>query len=212
MAILLSVVLGVSAWATWVSFSRRTMSQATDQISASLKDVGRSLKVRGTADYGAWALGYLSITALPTGEHILLAVPGGERYGSQGSNGLLRAPAVAKLLARPPAQSQTTTVSTPSGRVLVLASPMREQGRTVGSVVVTYALESLEQDQERVLVLVSIEAVIALLGPISCSGACSGRSGTSPRRPAPSLRAISTCASATRDRTTRWGSWPAPST
>ena len=139
------------------------MSQATDQISASLKDVGRSLKVRGTADYGAWALGYLSITALPTGEHILLAVPGGERYGSQGSNGLLRAPAVAKLLARPPAQSQTTTVSTPSGRVLVLASPMREQGRTVGSVVVTYALESLEQDQERVLVLVSIEAVIALL-------------------------------------------------
>ncbi len=163
LAVLLSVVLGVSAWATWVSFSRRTMSQATDQISASLKDVGRSLKARGTTDYNAWALGYLSITALPSGEHILLATPGGERFGSQGSNGLLRAPAVARLLRHPPEQSQTLKVSTPSGRVLVLASPMHEQGRTVGSVVVTYALESLEQDQERVLVLVSIEAVIALI-------------------------------------------------
>ena len=163
LAILLAVVLGVSTWATWVSFSRRTMSQATAQITASLKDVSRSLRVRGAADYNAWALSYLSITALPAGEHVLLAVPGGARYGSQGSNSLLRAPAVAHLLRQPPASTTTSTVTTPSGGVLLLASPMREQGRAVGSVVVAYDLNSLEQDQERVLVLVSVEAVIALL-------------------------------------------------
>ena len=167
LALLLAVVLGVSAWATWVSFSRRTMSQATEQIAASLSDVGRSLTARGAVDYNAWALSYLSITALPAGEHILLAVPGGARYGSQGSNGLLRAPAVRRFLGHPPARSITTTVSTPSGRVLVLASPMTESGRSVGAVVVTYDLESLERDQERVLMLVSIEAVIALLAAVA---------------------------------------------
>ena len=163
LAILLAVVLGVSAWATWVSFSRRTMSQATDQITASLKDASRSLRARGVADYNAWAVNYLSLTALPTDEHVLLALPGGDRFGSQGSNGLLRTPEVATLLKHPPARSQTSTVETPSGQVLLLAAPIREQGRTVGSVVITYDLSSLEQDQHRVLLLVSVEAVIALL-------------------------------------------------
>ena len=169
LAFLLAVVLGVSTWATWVSFSRRTTSQATDQISASLSDVGRSLNVRGTTDFNAWALNYLSVTALPSDEHVLLEVPGGERFGSQGSNRLLRSKDIASLLAHPPAQSQTSTVTTPSGKVLVLAAPMRERGRTVGSVVISYDLGSLERDQDRVLWLVSFEGLIALLVAVTGS-------------------------------------------
>ena len=162
MAVLLAIVLGMSAWATWVSFSRRTTSQATEQISASLRDVSRSLGSRGMTDLGTWALRYLSITALPADEHVLLELPGGTRYGSEGTNRLLKSPQVAALLAHPPARSTTSTISTTDGRTLVLASPIRSSGKQVGSVVVTYELRSLDRDRGRVLALVLVEAGIAL--------------------------------------------------
>ena len=163
LAILLGIVLAVSAWATWISFSRRTTAQATNQIAAELRDFCRALGARGGQPLNDWAVSYLSLTALPSGEHVLIALRKQARFGSQGSSPLLKDLNLKRLLENPPSKTTTQTLETPMGTTLVVTSPIMDIDKRIGTVVVTYDLSSLESDQHRVLVLVLIEAAIALL-------------------------------------------------
>lgn len=162
LAILLAVVLGVSAWATWASFSRRTSAQATEQIAAELRDLSRALGARDGAPLESWAVGYLSQTALPPGEHVMLDLEGSRRLGDQGSASLMRTPELRALLRSAPSRTTSATLETAEGPVLAVTSPVLSEGRVVGTVVVTSELSTLRADQHRVLVLVLVEASIAL--------------------------------------------------
>ena len=86
-----------------------------------------------------------------------------------GSNGAGRdstSPAIDALLTSPPSTTDVRTVSTASGPVLALATPIVEGTKQVGSFLAVYDLSSLRADQRHVLVLALIEAAVALIAAV----------------------------------------------
>ena len=163
LAVLLVLVLGASAFITWFSFSSRATSRAKAEISAQLRDVVRSVSARGAQSIDAWELSYLSVTALPSGNEIVLQTPSGDRVRSQGATPLLSSPPITQLLSHPPATSTISTVSSSNVPVLALASPLVSGGHRVGAVVITSSLAAVGSDQRRVLLLVVAEATLAVV-------------------------------------------------
>ena len=166
LALLLALVLGVSAWATWLSFSQRTTRQATADLVAELQDFKRAISQRGSTPLPTWTVQYLSLTVLPAGESVVVDLPNHLRYGSTGAGALLKDPAIDALLTSPPSTTDVRTVSTASGPVLALATPIVEGTEQVGSFLAVYDLSSLRADQRHVLVLALIEAAVALIAAV----------------------------------------------
>ncbi|MEI8050292.1 MAG: HAMP domain-containing sensor histidine kinase [Actinomycetes bacterium] len=167
LALLLAVILGVSAWVTWLSFSRRSTDQATTALSAQLSALNRSAAGRGSTTTSDWAVRYLSGAALPSGQRMIIWLPGGVRFGSADAKALLRDPTVRRLMSSPPAVTHSATIHTALGPARVLTSPILEGGTTVGSVLVSYDLSASESDQRRVLALAAFEAVVGLVAAVA---------------------------------------------
>lgn len=166
LALLLALVLGVSAWATWLSFSQRTTRQATADLVAELQDFERAIAQRGSTPLPAWTLQYLSLTVLPAGESVVVDLPNHLRYGSTGAASLLKDPVVDTLLTAPPRRTEVRPVTTAKGPVLALATPIIQGAQPVGSFLAVYDLSSLRADQRHVLVLALLEAAVALIAAV----------------------------------------------
>ena len=169
LALLLALVLGISAWATWLSFSQRTTSQASAELTAQLRNFDRAAHSRGTASLSSWTLQYLSLSSLPAGEHLVIDLPGHLRYGSTGAGSLLRDQSITSLLDPPPSSTVVRTVATGEGTVLVLVTPIVEGTRTVGAFLASYGLSTLHSDQRHVLMLALLEAAVALVAAVAGS-------------------------------------------
>ena len=166
LALLLALVLGISAWATWLVSSRRTTSQATAELVAQLKDFDRAASAQRQAALPSWTLQYLSLSALPAGEHLVIDLPRHLRYGSTGAGVLLKDRAITSLLIPPPSTTMVRTINTAEGPALVLVTPIIEGGKPVGAFLASYDLSTLQQDQRHVLLLALIEAAVALVAAV----------------------------------------------
>ena len=123
----------------------------------------------GTAGPGlaATTISYLQSRVLPQGETIMVALPDGRKLGSAGSAQLLRTRTIQAMLARPPAFTRSYRSTLGGVDTLYLVAPMRTGSRSFGTMIVAADLSQLHTDQNRVLVLVVGEALIALIGAVA---------------------------------------------
>jgi signal transduction histidine kinase len=163
---LLLIVLAASTWATWASFSNRTRAEATADLTAAVQAYNRSLVSVPADRVDAATISYLSATVLPSGEQLVVSLPGGRRYGTTNASNLLGSPQLRALAKHPPSSTSLRTLQVQHQTLDVLVTPIRQGGAVVGSVVSTYDLGPALGDQRRVLELVVIEAMIALVAAV----------------------------------------------
>jgi len=167
LAILLAVILSVTAYETVRAFANQSIASTTRGLVSEVDSFSRATAPTTPASLEPATVAYLRGRVLVQGESLLVGLASGRRFGSSGSDALLDAPTVQRLLADPP--SRTTSVRATLGGVdtLLLASPIRQGGTTVGTLVVASDLSQLHADQQRVLSLVAGEALVALVAAVA---------------------------------------------
>ncbi|MHB8244157.1 MAG: sensor histidine kinase [Acidimicrobiales bacterium] len=160
----LSAVLGVVLLQVVRDFTSHYQTTTVIDLSEEVLEYVHAASLRPSGQgLEAFSRYYLQTHLLPSNHVVLVALPHEPVLGSTGSLGLARSPAVARLLARAPAHSELTTVSLGLTSYMVLASPIRMGGKTVGSFVAAADLARLAAARNQVVDLASIEAAIALL-------------------------------------------------
>jgi len=166
LGVLLLIVLAASTWATWASFSNRTRAEATTDLAATVKAYNRSLASVPADGVDAATIRFLSGTVLPSGEQLVVSLPGGRRYGTTNATKLLASPELRSIVEHPPSSTSLRTIEVQGQTLDVLVTPLRQGGTVVGSVISTYDLGPALGDQRRVLELAVIEATIALVAAV----------------------------------------------
>ncbi len=143
------------------------MNATTNELVAQLSNFSHEAAGRNPSTIRPFAVHYLSQQVVPTGESVLIGLPGDVRLGSSGSAGELSSPAIQTLLEHPPARTVTeqTTLRT-NGAFLLIASPMVENHNVLGTLIVSANLEHIQADQRSVLWLVFGEALVALVAAV----------------------------------------------
>lgn len=167
LALLLAAILSITAFETDRAFSNQSLASVTRGLVSEVGSYERAARGTSSSKLGSATVTYLQSRVLPQGETIMVGLPSGARLGSSGSESLLRNPAIRTLLAHP--QSATASYrSTLNGiDTLYLVAPIRDGNAEVGTMVVTSDLSQLAADQNRVLLLVIGEALVALVGAVA---------------------------------------------
>jgi signal transduction histidine kinase len=167
LALLLALVLSVTAFETQRAFASRSLDSVTRDSVSELASYQRALAGTSSAHVGTVTTAYLRSRVLPQGEVVVLALPDGVRLGSAGSAPLLRSPAVRAVLEAAPTTTTSTRATIDGVDTLFLAAPVRDGAATLGTIVVATDLSRLDADQHRVLVLIGLEALVALVGAVA---------------------------------------------
>ena len=167
LAILLAVVLTISAVETVRVFDMQSLASTERNLSVELDSLKEALSHRGTQDVATTTVNYLQGRILPAGEVIIVGLASGQNYGSADSAWLLRSERVHDVLTHPP--GSTTTVHTELSGVdtAYVVSPVLEGSRVLGSVIVAENLAHQHSDETRMFTLVVGEAVVALVGAVA---------------------------------------------
>ncbi len=167
LALLLAAILSITAFETERVFTHQSMASATRSLVSEVDSYQKA--AIGTAGPGleATTTAYLQSRVLPQGETIMVALPDGRQLGSAGSAQLLRTRTIQATLARPPAFTRSYRSTLGGVDTLYLVAPMRTGAHSFGTMVVAADLSQLHTDQNRVLVLVVEEALIALIGAVA---------------------------------------------
>ncbi len=167
LAILLAVILSITAFETERAFSNQSMATTTRSLVSEVDSFERAAVGKSTSNLGPETVAYLQSRVLPQGESIMVGLPGGASFGSAGSDLLLRTATIRKLLGHPPAVTTSYRGPLDGTQTLYLAAPILEGNTVVGTMVVASDLSQLHADQNRVLVLVIGEALVALVGAVA---------------------------------------------
>lgn len=167
LAILLVAILSATAYETVHAFTNQSISTTTRNLVSEVDSFSRATSRTSPASLEPATVAYLQGRVLVQGESLMIGLPSGARFGSVGTAQLLRTPPVRLLLRRPP-HSTTSYRATLNGvDTLFLASPIRQGANVVGTLVVASSLSQLHADQNRVLVLVAGEAMVALVAAVA---------------------------------------------
>jgi two-component system, OmpR family, sensor kinase len=162
-ALVLAIVLGAVAFALVENFSRSYQAVAERSLAAELHSFQHAAAARPPGqDLFAFTKTYLSEHTLPTGEIVVVAVPGDGIVGSAGSVDLTRLPQVQSLLLTAPSQSAVSRIVLDGHPSLMVAAPVLVDGRPAATFVATTDVSSLDQERSRLLMLSLIGAAIAL--------------------------------------------------
>lgn len=163
-ALVVSVVLAVALVEVVRDFSTHYQRSVASDLAEEVPEYARAAAVRpGGQSLEAFTRSYLAVHPLPSGHVLVVGLLGHPTLGSSGSAPLVRLPAVAAWLARPPEQTRLTTVVVGGRSMLVLASPITRGRRMVGVLVAAAGLQRLAAERDRVLVLAGAEAALAVL-------------------------------------------------
>ena len=167
LAVLLAVILSITAYETVHVFSQQSVAATTRNLVAEVDSYEKATKGTNAAELEAVTIAYLRSRVLPQGESIMVRLPDGARLGSAGSAPLLRTSTIGDRLARP--SDMTVSYRSDLGGVdtLYLVAPMKAGGAQLGTLIVASNLSQLHSDRERVLVLVIGEALVALIGAVA---------------------------------------------
>lgn len=162
----LTAVLGIVVIALVHQFSGSYQSIAADALTGQLRSfAGAASRTPAAAgNLFTFSRNYLQAHSLPSGDAVLVAVPGHGTVGSPGSTALASDPAVARWMAIPPRQTQLGVLRVGGHDVEMLAAPIRRQGHTLGTFVATSSLAADERQRVRVLALSIAEAAVAVIG------------------------------------------------
>ncbi len=167
LALLLMAILTLTAFETERAFTNQSVASTTRGLAAEVDSFEKAVGGSGASSLGPATVAYLRTRVLPQGETIMVRLPDGTRLGSVGSAGLLGTPQVRTALRTPPSTT-TSYRSTLNGLdTLYVVAPIRSGTTALGTMVVTADLSQLRADQDRALVLIGAEALVALVGAVA---------------------------------------------
>jgi len=167
LAVLLAMILSVTAYETQRAFVNQSIASTTRSLVSEVDSFSRATARTTPESLESATVAYLQGRVLVQGESLMIGLPSGHRFGSSGSAALLAEPQIHDLLATPPKATTTYRMALDGTDTLLLASPIRQGGTTVGTLVVASDLSQLHADQKRVLVLGAGEALVALVAAVA---------------------------------------------
>jgi signal transduction histidine kinase len=167
LAILLVVILSVTAYETERAFANQSIASTTRTLVSEIDSYSRATARTTPASLQPATVAYLQGRVLVRGESLLVGLPSGKRYGSSGSASLLEDPYIRRLLETPPAATSSHRETVGGIDTLLLVSPIHQGGAAVGTLIVASNLSQLHADQKRVLELVVGEALVALVAAVA---------------------------------------------
>lgn len=167
-AVVLAVVLGVVVAALVRNFTSSYEAIASRGLSAELNNFQKAALGRGDQqNLYRFTVQYLSYRPLPSGDVIIVALNGQLPLGSVGARGVSASPAVHQLLADPPATTVSQVVQIGGAPTELVAAPLYEGTRRVGTFLATSDLTPLVSQRRRVLELSISEAAVALVAGVA---------------------------------------------
>jgi len=167
LALLLAAILSITAFETERVFANQSMAATTRSLVSEVDSYEKAAVGHSVAGLEPATIAYLQSRVLPQGETIMVTLPNGARLGSAGSASLLQTPALRNLLTHPPAATRSYRSTLGGVDTLYLVTPMRSRSTSLGTMIVASDLSQLHSDQNRVLVLVIGEALVALIGAVA---------------------------------------------
>ncbi|MDA8392210.1 MAG: HAMP domain-containing sensor histidine kinase [Actinomycetota bacterium] len=110
---------------------------------------------------------YLETHVLAAGHTLIIAVPGSPVLGTTGSKPIVTSATVKGWLAKPPRSTVVRQMDIGGSSQEVLATSIRQGGRTIGTFVATASLAALQTERQRVLALAFGEAAITLIAGVT---------------------------------------------
>ncbi len=167
LAILMAVILSVTAYETERAFANQSIDSTTRSLVSEVDSFSRATAATTPASLQPATVAYLQGRVLVQGESLMIGLRSGNRFGSAGSAPLLASSEVRSLLAGPPRTTTSYRMTLAGNDTLLLVSPIDQNGVTVGTLVVASDLAQLHADQRRVLVLAAGEAMVALVAAVA---------------------------------------------
>ncbi len=165
---LFALGLGVILTQIVSTYTHSYLSTVDSSLVTEITEFGRSASSRPKGvPLGSFAHSYLSSHPLSNGESILIDVYPGPIYGSPASGKIEPLNSVRLLLERPPSKTSIFTESGTATSYRVIASPLVDGKKIVGSMVVAADLSQLERQRGEFILLTSLEAVTALAGALA---------------------------------------------
>ncbi len=167
LGLLLVAILSITALETGRAFTNQSVASTTRGLAAEVDSFEKAVVGAGASSLEPDTVAYLRSRVLPQGETIMVRLPDGSRLGSVGSAPLLGTATFRSALASPPPRT-TSTQSVVNGiPTLYLVAPIRSGSTSLGTMVVTADLSQLRTDQNRALLLILAEALVALVGAVA---------------------------------------------
>lgn len=161
----LAAVLGIVVVALVHQFSSSYQSVAADALTGQLHSFATAARAPAASrDLFAFSRRYLQSHTLSSGNDLVVAVKGHGIVRTAGARQLTANPGVATWLTHPPPRTELDVVQIGQVDLEVLAAPIRQHGRTVGTFVATASLAADERQRFHVLVLSIAEAAVAVIG------------------------------------------------
>jgi len=167
LALLLVAVLSITAFATERVYTNQSVASTTRSLAAEVDSFEKAAVGTGSAALESTAVSYLQSRVLPQGETIMVRLPDGTRLGSAGSAALLQSSTIRSALGAPPPTTKSYRSTVDGVDTLFLVAPIRSGTTFLGTMVVTSDLSQLHSDQNRALVLIAGEALVALVGAVA---------------------------------------------
>lgn len=160
---MLVIVLGAITFETERVFNSHVLANTQSSLAAEATNFTDAASRRPvTESLATFTTSYLRTRVLAAGELVVVLLADGRQVGSAGSQQLLASAELTRLDELPPHSSTFLRWEVGSTPTEVLAVPMREGSRPVGTLVVTVQLTSLVSDRTRVLWLAAGEALVAV--------------------------------------------------
>ena len=167
LALLLVGILSITAFETERAFTNQSVASATRGLAAEVDSFEKAVGGAGASTLEPDTVAYLRSRVLPQGETIMVRLPNGSRLGSVGSASLLRTPTFRFALESLPAKTESFQSVVNGVATLYLVTPIRSGSTSLGTMVVTADLSQLRTDQNRALLLILAEALVALVGAVA---------------------------------------------
>lgn len=164
-ALVIATVLGIVVVQFTHTFASRSKATITRDLSENVSSFARSAAARpATESLAVFTRGFLAGHDAVVGDVLVVSVPAQHlALGTGESAPLSGIPQVAALLSRPPARTVLSQVVLGGNPEEVLAAPIIEGGKVVGTFVTAASLAGYERTRTRVLELALGEGLITLL-------------------------------------------------
>jgi two-component system OmpR family sensor kinase len=167
LALLLVAILSITAFETERAFTNQSVAATTRGLVAEVDSFDKAVVGSRSSTLEPATVAYLQSRVLPQGETIMVRLPDGTRLGSSGSAPLLRTPAIRSALVSPSSTTASYRSTLNGVESLYLVAPIKSGTTSLGTMVVTADLSELRADQNRALVLIIGEALVALVGAVA---------------------------------------------
>lgn len=164
-ALVIATVLGIVVVQFTQAFSTRYRTTIMNDLSQTVGAYSRAAAHRPAGEsLATLTRNFLATQGSSAGSDTIVALPGAHLIlGTPGASTLLHAPPVAAALKRPPASPVFSTTTLGRTSEIVLAVPIVERGRTVGTFLTSASLAALESTRRHLLALALVEGLVLLL-------------------------------------------------